>query len=227
MSLDRYARNMTALSGEENELLRGARVCVVGCGGLGGYAVETLGRLGVGTITAIDGDVFDETNLNRQLYSDTQALGKSKAAAAKRRMALVNPGIRVNAVEAFINEHNAGDLLCGHGVIVDAVDSIAAKLMIQDAAQKLKIPFVHGAAAGWYGQVTTVFPGDRTLDRVYRHRDADGAEKALGTLSFTPALVAAAQAAEAVKVLTGRGALLRGRMLFFDLLDQEYQIVEF
>lgn len=82
--MKRYIRNMKMLSKEENERLGGFKVCVVGCGGLGGYIIEMLGRLGIGNITAIDGDTFDATNLNRQIFCDIKTLGKAKALTAKK-----------------------------------------------------------------------------------------------------------------------------------------------
>ena len=103
----RYSRNMNMLSPEENERLRSFRACVVGCGGLGGYVIELLGRLGVGTITAVDGDVFDETNLNRQLLSTEELLGESKALAAEARMKKVNSGVTVYPVRALLQRKTA------------------------------------------------------------------------------------------------------------------------
>ena len=88
--MDRDARNMKMLSKEENADLIHARVCIIGCGGLGGYIVEFCGRLGIGNITAVDGDVFDVSNLNRQILSDESVLGQSKALIAKERMKVVN-----------------------------------------------------------------------------------------------------------------------------------------
>ncbi|MFZ5974161.1 MAG: HesA/MoeB/ThiF family protein [Bacillota bacterium] len=224
--MKRYARNKTTLSEEENRILLDSRVCVVGCGGLGGYVIEMLGRLGVGSITAIDGDVFDETNLNRQILSNMETLGQSKAFTAQKRMALVNPDVTVNPVQAFIDGENAARLLNGHDVIVDALDRIGTRFIIQETAEELGVPFVHGAIAGWYGQVATVFPGERTLDKIYKDRTAGGKEKLLGNPAFTPALVSAIEVGEVVKVLIGRGDLLRNKVLFINLLDQEYDVVE-
>lgn len=223
----RYVKNMQMLSPEENESLAKYRVCVVGCGGLGGYIIEMLGRLGIGHITAVDGDVFDESNLNRQLLSDMEALGKSKAEAAVRRMLSVNPLIRVEAVRERVTWDNGEEILKGHDVVVDAVDNIEGRFLLQDLCSRLGVPLVHGAIAGWYGQVTTIFPEDRTLDIVYLKRVSRGQEHELGNPSFTPALVAAVQVSEVLKILLGRGELLRKKLLHIDLLNQEYTVIEF
>lgn len=220
----RYLRNRNTISEEENEILKKSKVCVVGCGGLGGYAIEMLGRVGVGRITAIDGDAFDETNLNRQILSDMETLGKSKAYTAKKRMSIVNPEIMVYPIHVFLTEENAEILLAGHDVIIDALDHIQARLLLQDTAEKLNIPFVHGAIAGWYGQISTIFPGEKTLHKIYKNDTSKGKETMLGNPSFAPAFVSSIQVSETIKILLKRGELLRNKMLFTNLLDHEYEI---
>jgi Dinucleotide-utilizing enzymes involved in molybdopterin and thiamine biosynthesis family 2 len=218
---------MKTLSKEENNRLKEFKVCVVGCGGLGGYVIEMLGRIGVGSITAVDGDVFEESNLNRQILSSSESLGLSKALVAKLRMEKVNPLIKVEPVQAMLTEENSLDILKNHHVVVDALDSIPTRLMLQDSCKKLDIPMIHGAIAGWYGQVTTIFPGDDTLNKIYNKdkNEAKGIEKEMGNPSFTPALTASIEVSEAIKLLLGRGELLRKKILFIDLLSSEYDIV--
>lgn len=224
--MKRYSRNMKMLSKEENERLAGFRVCVVGCGGLGGYIIEMLGRLGIGNITAVDGDVFDETNLNRQVLCDSETLGQSKALIAKKRMGLVNPLVKVTAVTEKITEENAEKILSSHDLIVDAIDEIETRFLLQNTASKLNIPMVHGAIAGWYGQVSTILPGDRALDKIYPTRNVKGLENELGNPSFTPALIASIQVSEALKVLLNKGNLLRNKLLYIDLLEHDYMVIE-
>lgn len=223
--MGRYDRNMNMLSKEENERLRNFKVCVVGCGGIGGYVIEMLCRLGIGYITAVDKDVFEETNLNRQILSDMNSLGKSKALMAVERMKLVNPEVFVNAIVDEFNFENGKDIIKGHDIVIDALDNIEGKLTLQDICEELGIPFVHGAIAGWYGQVTTVFPGDRTLKFLYKKEMRKGIEKELGNPSFTPALVASIQVSEALKILIGRGEVLRRKVLFINTFEQEYEII--
>lgn len=225
--MGRYDRNMNMLSKEENEKLRGFKVCVVGCGGLGGYVIEMLGRLGIGYITAVDKDVFEESNLNRQILSNVKVLGKSKALEAKNRMQIVNPDVYVNPIVQELNSENAEEILKGHSVVIDALDNIQSRLILQDICEKLNIPLVHGAIAGWYGQVTTIFPGDRTLDYIYKNKVQRGIEKDLGNPSFTPAIVASIQVSETLKVLLERGDVLRKEVLYIDTYTQEYHKVRF
>ena len=226
MSEERYLRNMTLLSPEENDRLKTFRVCVIGCGGLGGYNIEMLGRLGVGQITAVDGDLFEPTNLNGQLLADETTLGHSKALAAQERMQKVNPLVRVIAVTEQLTAANGRSILQGHDLIIDALDNLQARFLLQDLARELAIPLIHGAVAGWYGKVTTIFPGDDTLTRLYRHKDHPGLEQNLGTPSFTPAMVAAIQVSEAVKVLLNKGKPLRHQLLYIDLHTNLWQIID-
>ena len=128
---NRYSRNMNTLSQEENESLKTFKVCVIGCGGLGGYVIELLGRLGIGTITAVDGDVFDETNLNRQLLSSEEVLGKSKALAAEERMKKVNSDVTVHPIRIFVTEENCDEIISGHHVVVDALDNMTARRLLE------------------------------------------------------------------------------------------------
>ena len=227
--MKRYARNMEAITADEMKILEKSKVCVVGCGGLGGYIIELLARIGVGSITAIDGDVFDETNLNRQLFSHSKNIGKSKSEEAKKRIELVNPLINIESVNVMINESNSLFLLKGHDIIVDALDNIKTRKLIQSSAAKLNIPIVHGAIGGFYGQVTTIFPNDNTLDYLYPNdiKLDRGIEKRLGNPSFTPALIASIEVAEVIKILLRRGDLLRGKVLFIDLLENSFDILEF
>jgi len=217
---------MTALSAEENERLKHFKVCVIGCGGLGGYMIELLGRLGVGHITAVDGDVFEENNLNRQLLSDENTLGKSKAEAAENRMKKVNSNIKVTAIKEYVTENNSEEIIKGHDIVIDALDNITARFIIEKEAQKLKIPLVHGAIAGWYGQVCVIMPGAPVCSKIYQESADKGIEIELGNLPFTAAVVASVQACEAIKVLLGRSDVLSGKLLTIDLLSQEYETFE-
>lgn len=223
--MNRYIRNMNMLTKEENERLKNFKVCVVGCGGLGGYIIEFLGRLGIGSITAVDGDVFDVTNLNRQILSDETVLGKSKAFIAKLRMEKVNSEIEINAIPSFFTKENGMDIIKNHDVIVDALDNLSVRLCLQECCKEQSIPLVHGAIAGWYGQVCTIFSGDDTLNKIYPKETDRGIETDLGNPSFTPALVASIQVSEVLKILLNKGQLLRNQLLTINLLDHDYEII--
>ena len=225
--LNRYARNIGTVTLEENEILKKSKVCVVGCGGLGGYIIEMLTRLGVGEITAVDNDVFDETNLNRQILSDEDNIGQKKAFVAKLKMGKINSEVKINPVFEYLDESNAEIFLRDHQVIVDALDNIPSRLVLQTASSSLNIPMVHGAIGGWYGQVSTIFPKENTLNKIYGEKGMIfGIEKKLGNPSFTPALVSSIQVSEVVKILIGRGDLLRNKLLYIDLLNLDFELLD-
>ena len=222
---ERYIRNIKAISEEENAVLFDKKVCVIGCGGLGGYIIEILARIGVGNLIVVDGDVFEESNLNRQLFSKTDLLGKSKAESAYRRVLEINPEVKVKYIYDFLDESNYSEIINNSDVAVDALDNIKTKKFLQKACEELGIPLVHGAIGGWYGQVTTIFPGDRTLDIIYKGEEEKGQEKILGNLPFTASYTASLQSAEVIKLLIKRGDLLRKKILFMDLLNNESEII--
>ena len=224
--MKRYERNMTALTPEENDKLKHFKVCVIGCGGLGGYVIESLGRIGIGHITAVDGDVFDESNLNRQLLSSEDAIGKSKAETAKARMLSVNSNVNVDPIAEFITEDNCEKILKGHDLVIDALDNIKTRILIENETQRLEIPLIHGAIAGWHGQVSVIMPGKPFYGNIYNEDTNKGIETELGNLPFTAAVTASIQAAEAIKVLLKKGDTLAGKLFTIDLLSQEYEIFE-
>ena len=127
---NRYQRNMNTFTQEENRRMKDFKICVIGCGGLGGHIIEMLARLGVGQITAVDGDVFDETNLNRQLLSKESLIGKEKALAAEDRIREVNSEVRVNPVVAFVKENNCREIIRGHDLIIDALDNMSSRKVV-------------------------------------------------------------------------------------------------
>ena len=227
MTVDaRYTRNCAALSEEECAALARARVAVIGCGGLGGSVIEALARIGVGYLRVIDGDVFEPSNLNRQLLCTEATLGRPKAEVAAERVRAVNSLVEVEPVRALLTEDNAAELLAGVDCVVDCLDNLMARFWAAHTAQELGLPIVYGAIAGWFGQVCTVFPGDPSFVTVYGAVDGESQHKRLGNLPFTAYTIAAMQAAECVKVLLGRAGIIRNRLLMVDLLDGSVEDVE-
>lgn len=219
---ERYIRNLPAVSAEEQASLEHRRVLVAGCGGLGGYLIEYLARMGVGEITAVDGDVFEISNLNRQLLSTQDLLGTGKARAAQARIQRVNPRVKCRAVEAFLDESNADDLVRDQDLALDALDNAEARLVLEDACARRGITIVHGAILGWSVQVSVVPAGSGLLRRIYGSAAAP-AEKA--SLPFTPPFCAAIQAAQAVRLLCGQPAPLENRLLLADLRRMDWDVL--
>lgn len=220
----RYQRNRIMISLEQQRILFRSTVAVLGCGGLGGYILEGLARLGVGRIIAIDPDIFVEHNLNRQLLSAPEDLGKAKVDVALERILRVNPAVTLTPLRKAFDEDNGAGLLASADLAIDALDSIEARCALETVCRQMEIPFVLGAIAGWYGHVSTIFPGDQTVQKIFGGETAGkGIEQKLGNPSFTPALVASLEVAEACKVLLSEGQVLRNRMLTIDLREMDFE----
>ena len=227
--LPRYARNFQSISLEEQERLASARVCVVGLGGLGGGVVEMLARIGVGSLDLVDGDCFDETNLNRQLFSSEKDLGVPKAHVARKRVGAINSTVNVNVFNTFLNRRNAQEIMGHAQVVVDCLDSISHRFLLQELAQTRNIPLVSGAIAGTAGQVTVIYPGDPGFKLIYGDpydNKSSGIEEQLGNLAHCALLVASLQSSEVIKVLLGRGEVLQNRLLVCDLMTNSFEVMQ-
>lgn len=224
--MSRYRRNESSISPEETQRLHQSHVAVVGCGGLGGYIMEQLVRLGILHLTIIDFDEIEESNLNRQLVALEHNLGQKKAEAAYERICSVNSEVSVLVHAKRLTRENAKELLRDCELVFDAVDNIPTRLLLETVCEELTIPFIHGAIAGWYGQVMTVLPGDKTLSALYSGAPEKGVETELGNPAFIPGLIASLQVAEGIKVLLGKGELLQKTLLCVDLLLQQFDSIK-
>lgn len=223
----RYQRNRNMISQQEQLRLFHSRAVVIGCGGLGGYIIEELARLGVGHIVAVDYDVFEEHNLNRQLLATPDFLGMNKVAAAARRVDRLNPAVDLLPICEAFGAENGAKILAGADIAIDGLDSISVRLELSEACRLANIPLVYGSIAGWYGYVGSQFPGERTLEKIFSDDTGSrGVETELGNPSFTPAVIASLEVAEACKILLNRGTPARNRCLSVDLLDMEFFEIE-
>ena len=218
----RFSRNQHILTTIDQKQLHIAGVAIVGLGGLGGGVTELLARIGVGNLTLIDGDSFDETNLNRQLLSTVKDLGSPKATVAGDRVHSINPAARVKTHIQFLDEYNGYDLLTGVDLVIDCLDTIPDRFTLEQICKKRKIPLVSAAIAGKSGQATVIYPEDTGFKNIYgepKNVPKRGVEKSLGTLPYTAAYMAAIECAEAVNIILKNDSQLRNVLLFTDLSD--------
>ena len=199
---------------------------IIGAGGLGGQVIILLARLGIGNLAVVDHDVFDETNLNRQALSSIDVIGKSKAETAKETVKTINPAVNVTAFYSRLNDSNAEEILTGHDAIVDALDNISDRFILEEYARKYKIPLVHGAVAGLEGQLMTIFPNDKGMENIYgKIKNSTLSEKSpvsiLGVPAVTPAVIASYQVLEVMKILLKKENLLRNMLVYMDLAKCE------
>ena len=217
----RYERNVPALSEEECNILLGKRVLAVGCGGLGGHLIDMLARIGVGMLRIVDGDVFEPSNLNRQLLSEVPLLGVSKAKAAAAKISRVNPEISVEAVDSFLTEKNVRRLLLFCDVVLDGLDNIESRRILAKECERAGIPYIYGAVNGWVAQAAISMPGDHLVEKLYPE---GAALKNKSVLSFTPAMCASMQVSLCVKLLLGR-PVETDTVYYFDLLNEEFETI--
>ena len=213
-----YTRNIPALTAEECMLLSGKQVAVIGCGGLGGYLIEYLARIGIGSIRCVDRDVFEESNLNRQLLSTPSLLGTSKAKAAADRIRKINPHVQAEAFPVFLEEANARELITGCDAVLDGLDSIPSRRILAKACNDANIPYIYGAISGWVAQAAVCMPGEDLIGKLYPE---NAVIQDNSVLSFTPALCASMQASLCVKLLAGR-PVETGILHYVDLFYEEY-----
>jgi molybdopterin/thiamine biosynthesis adenylyltransferase len=218
----RYIRNTGTIGLDGQIKLLQSTVAVVGAGGLGGTIIELLARQGIGHIIIIDNDRFAEQNLNRQLMSTEKNLGDYKAAAAAKRVKDINSAVTVTTSLKKLTKENAHRLLKDAEVVADGLDNLSSRFAVEKACRDLGIPYVYGTIAGFIGQLMTVFPEDTGLSCIYGHSDnlpEQGIEVKIGNPSATPAMIAAWQVQEIVKIITGVGKPLRNHLLILDAME--------
>lgn len=219
----RYSRSMDAVTPQQQAAILNTRVALVGLGGLGGTLLDQLARTGFGRIRAVDGDVFEESNLNRQTLSTMKTLGTPKAEAAESRCAEINPSVEIKTTNAFLDRDQFTAFLRDADIAIDALGGLRHRLALQEAAAESRTPLVTGALAGWSGYVGTVLPGQ--IGPASIMGTDDSAEETLGCPAPTVSLVASIMAAEVVALATDRPASLSGNLLVIDLASGSFEKV--
>lgn len=223
---DYFARNQGSLTDEQQQVLQRKRVAIIGCGGLGGYVIEELGRIGVGHLHLFDPDVFSPSNCNRQLNALNATLGYNKATVAAQRVKDMHPYCMVTVfAEDFRAVPEAEGFACD--AVIDCLDDITARRDLAGLCIRCRLPLIHGAVNGWYGQVGVQPPNGDLIDRLYPVRSQKNAVlPPPSVLSFTVAVVAGLQAAETVKVLLGLWTALDNTWMHIDLKEGDFLLQE-
>ena len=219
-----FEKNLAIMTEEEQKMLSEKKVLVAGCGGLGGSVIELLCRSGFLNLTVVDGDVFSPSNMNRQILCTTKTLGQSKALSAAERARLISPEITIEAVPDFITKDNIKALIHGKDLVMDALDSVEGRLMLEDACAAEGVTLIHGAVRDWMIEVAVCPPGAGILHKIYKEGTSPkGSPGGVGVNVFS---CASFEVTEAIKVLTGREGSLTGQILFFDLYEKESQVID-
>lgn len=236
--LERYNRQiiLPTFGVEGQKKLKSARVLVVGAGGLGAPVLLYLVAAGVGKIGIIDNDAVDFSNLHRQVLFSTDDIGRSKVETAKKKLNALNPNCEITTYKEFLSSDNAIQIAENYDVIVDGTDNFPTRYLVNDLSVKLGIPNVHGSIHQFSGQVSVFnMPlgnekfGPNYRD-VYPEPPAPGEVPSCaegGVLGILPGIVGSVQAMETIKVITGIGTILSGKIWMYNALDQSVQFINF
>jgi len=219
---ERYDRQvMIGGFGQEGQKrLKRARVFVAGAGGLGCAAATYLTAAGVGMIRIVDQDRVELSNLNRQVLHWDEDIGRGKGDSATQKLRKLNQEVKIEAIGEMITEANISQLVAGFDLIVDAVDNLPTRYILNKVALEKNIPFFHGAVYGFEGRAMTIIPGETACLRcVYRGVIP---EEKFPVIGVTPAVIGCIQATEVIKYIVGIGQLLTNRLLVYDGLNMRF-----
>jgi len=220
--LERYERQIIIEGfGEEGqEKLKRAKVFVAGAGGLGSPVLIYLIAAGVGTVRIVDHDRVELSNLNRQVLHWDEDIGRRKIDSALEKLKRLNQGVKIEAIEEMITEVNVSQLIAGFDLIVDAMDNLPTRYILNKAALERNIPFFHGAVYGFEGRAMTIIPGQTACLRCL-YRGVVPREK-FPVIGVAPAVIGCIQATEVIKYIVGIGELLTDRLLIYDGLNLKF-----
>jgi len=230
--LDRYARHimLREVGGMGQRRLKAARVVVVGAGGLGAPVLLYLAAAGVGTLVVIDDDTVDLSNLQRQVIHRSDSLGQPKVDSAAVAMRALNPHVRIEPHQTRLNPESAEALIAGADLVLDGTDNFDTRYLVNRTCVRLKVPLIAGAITQWEGQLALYDParGGACYECLFPQRPAPGMVPTCaeaGVIAPLPGVIGAMMAAEAVKLLTGAGEGLHGRLMIHDALYAETRTI--
>ncbi len=224
--LKRYARQMGLPHWGRNgqERLRAASVFIAGAGGLGSAAALYLAAAGAGRITLCDPDTVELSNLNRQVLYSTSDVGREKVTAASERLASLNPAAAIVPLSERIDTSSAPDLIAGHDIAIDCLDTLEARFILNRACMALDVPVIYAAVSGFTGQLSFIHPpATPCLECFIPHKNPTEKPQVPGC---TTGIMGSLQAAEAIKYLTGIGSTLASCLLIVESMEPRFDILE-
>lgn len=225
--LERYDRQLMIKGWgvEGQKKLKSACVAVVGVGGLGSPTAIYLAVAGVGELILIDNDIVELNNLNRQILHWDQDIGVFKVKSAEKKLQKLNPNVKVKAIWEELTKDNVTRLIKGAHVVVDALDNFKTRYVLNEACVRLNIPLVHAGVYGFTGQLTTILPGKGPCLRCIFPKPPVEIKK-FPIVGATPGIIGSMEALEVIKLITGIGAPLVGKLLIFDGEDFTIEVVK-
>lgn len=220
---ERFLRQIPLFGENGQERLAQARVLIAGAGGLGSAIATYLAAAGVGYIRIVDEDTVEDSNLNRQILYHEKDIGTCKIIAAEQTIHAISHDTDVDPICRHIDETTVQELVQGVDLILDGTDTFPLRYILNRAAMKAKIPFIHGAVNGFYGQATTLIPCTTPCLRCIVPRPPTYEKNLI--IGVTCGIIGCIEATEAIKYLTGRGELLKNRLLLWDGLRGEADVI--
>jgi molybdopterin/thiamine biosynthesis adenylyltransferase len=229
--LDTYSRQIVLADiGYDGQLkLRNARVCLIGVGGLGSPVALKLVGMGIGYLRLVDRDIVSRSDLHRQYLYDTDSIGMPKVEVAFNKLNRLNPDVTLDPVPESLNIMNAEELISGMDVVIDGLDRPEPRYIVNRVCNKLKIPYVFGAAIEAFGNVSTILPGQTFCLECFMPDLKDQDLPVCGLVGVHPAvigIVSSVQVSEAVRVLIGQKPKLYNKLLYVDLREFEFNILD-
>ena len=229
--LQRYSRHIILPEiGEEGQIkITKAKVFIVGAGGLGSPVGYYLTAAGVGTIAMVDNDNVELSNLQRQIAHSVKTLGKPKVESAKMAFESLNPDVNIVAIKERLTKDNILDLIKDYDIVVDCSDNFATRFLVNDASVMAKKPLITGAIFKFEGQLTAVIPGKGPCYRcLFEEPPPPGvlpSPQGVGLLGVIPGIIGTLQASEVLKLIIGRGEILKGELLIYNALKNSFRKV--
>ncbi|MBO3798421.1 MAG: HesA/MoeB/ThiF family protein [Thermoproteota archaeon] len=227
--LDAYSRQIVLkdIGYEGQRKIRGGRVCVIGVGGLGSTIVTQLAGMGIGLLRIVDRDVVERANLHRQGVYSVKTIGMPKVEAAENRIREINPDVEVEALPVSVNDYTVESIVKGVDVVVDGLDSLRVRRIVNRACVRLRVPYVFGSAMEMFGNASTIIPGETPcLDCFLPSQEPSATCATVGVHPSLVSIVASIQVSEAVRIITGAKPILTSRLLFFDLRNMLLETIE-
>jgi molybdopterin/thiamine biosynthesis adenylyltransferase len=209
--------------------LKASTVCIVGVGGLGSPAAIQLASMGVGKLRIVDLDVVEASNLQRQHLYGIEQVGLAKVEAAEARLRSLNPYIEVEALPWAVSSLNASDVIEGADVVLGCLDTMAPRYALNRACLEAGIPFIHGAAITVNGSVSTILPGKTACLECFQGGIDDASMPTCATVGVHPSIVnivASLMVTETVRIITGQEPELAGKLMFIDLKDYSFEVIQ-
>ena|SRR3990167_8501721 len=229
--IKRYSRHiiLSEVGGRGQKKLLNSKVFLVGAGGLGSPAAFYLAAAGVGKLGIVDNDDVDHSNLQRQILHSSKDVGFPKALSAKATLEALNPDVEVIPYMQRLTSENIMDIIKDYDVILDGSDNFPTRYLVNDACVLMGKPLSHGSIFKFEGQVTTIVPGEtpcyRCLFETPPPADMVPSCQEAGVLGVLPGVIGCIQATEVVKLLLGKGELLKGKLLLYNALTMEFNKV--